>query len=251
MITSYHRPTTLDEALRLLSRPTPVTVPLGGGTVLSHQRGESIEVVDLQALALNEITLRGNLVEVGATTTLQQLLEWTACPPGLATAIRLEAPLNLRNSSTVAGTLVTADGGSSFATVLLALDAQVKLKLAVADSMALGQYLPLRTQVERGYLITSVTWPLAAALQFDYVARTPGDRPIVAVAVARWPSGRTRTAAGGWGSTPLLAMDGPDSGGVEAAVANALHDADDAWGSADYRMHAAAVLARRCLARWQ
>ena len=75
MITTYHRPKSLDDALKLLSRRTPITVPLGGGTVLSHQRGEDIEVVDLQALGLNGILERGKLLEVGATVTLQQLLE--------------------------------------------------------------------------------------------------------------------------------------------------------------------------------
>jgi CO/xanthine dehydrogenase FAD-binding subunit len=45
-------------------------------------------------------------------------------------------------------------------------------------------------------------------------------------------------------------MDGPDADGVDAAVRNALHGADDAWGSAEYRMDAAAVLAGRCLDRF-
>lgn len=249
MITAYHRPNTLDDALRLLARPTPRTVPLGGGTKLSHYGGEALEVVDLQALGLNRIVERGKLLEVGATVTLQQLLIMPACPADLASAIRLETPLNRRNMSSVAGTLVTADGRSTLATALLALDAQVALKLSGADGMTLGELLALRGRPESRYLITAVKWPLAATLAFDYVARTPADHPIVSVAIARWPSGRTRVAAGGWGSAPLLALDGPDSGGVEAAVRNALHEADDPWGSANYRMDAGATLARRCIHR--
>lgn len=35
MILEYHRPKTIDEALALLERDNPRTVPLGGGTTLS------------------------------------------------------------------------------------------------------------------------------------------------------------------------------------------------------------------------
>src|SRR5574340_191811 len=128
MITAYHRPTSLDEALRLISRPSPVTLPLGGGTLLSHQRGNDIEVVDLQALGMNTIMERGNLLDVGAAVTLQQLLEMPPRPAALAAPLRLEAPINLRNVATLAGTVVSADGRSPLVTALLALDAQLALK---------------------------------------------------------------------------------------------------------------------------
>ncbi|HET6845213.1 MAG TPA: FAD binding domain-containing protein [Anaerolineales bacterium] len=249
MIIAYHRPESLDEALRLLSRPSPRTVPLGGGTLLSHHGGDDIEVVDLQSLGMNTITERGHRLEVGATTSLQQLLEWKSCPPALATALRLEAPLNLRNASSLAGTLVAADGLSTATTALLALDAQLALRLATIESMGLGEFLPARGRMPAGYLITAVEWLHATTLEFEYVARTAMDRPIIAVAVARWTSGRTRVAVGGWGPLPLLAMDGPEAAGAEDAVRNACHAATDAWGSASYRMDVGAVLAGRCLAR--
>ena len=54
MITTYHRPQTLDEALTLLAQPN--TLPLGGGTLLSHPTPDPVSVVDLQALGLNAIT---------------------------------------------------------------------------------------------------------------------------------------------------------------------------------------------------
>ena len=47
MITAYHRPKTLDEALTLLAQPN--MVPLGGGTLLSHPSPDPVEAVDLQA----------------------------------------------------------------------------------------------------------------------------------------------------------------------------------------------------------
>jgi CO/xanthine dehydrogenase FAD-binding subunit len=243
MITTYHRPQSLDEALTLLTQPN--RIPLGGGTLLSKPTADSVEVVDLQALSLDSITKTGNNLEIGATVTLQQLLESVHCPPALKSALKLEAPLNVRNSATVAGTLVACDGRSTFATVVLALDAKVDIRYSPDDSRGsnIGEFLPLRP---RG-LITSIIIPLNVKLAFDYVSRTPADKPIVCTAVARWNSGRTRLAVGGYGRAPMLAMDGTESEGVETAGRNAFHEAADDYGSAEYRMDVAATLAKRCL----
>lgn len=247
MITAYHRPQTLDEALTLLSQPN--TVPLGGGTLLSSSKADSVSVVDLQALGLNQIQKSGNSLEVGATATLQQLFESEHCPETLKTALRLEAPLNLRNSATVAGTLVACDGRSPFACALLAMDA--KIEQAIFDHSNIeyrisniGEYLPLRSN----NLITKITIPFNAKFAFEYVARTPSDKPIVCAALAQWAGGRARLALGGWGKSPSLAMDGTESEGVETAARNACHEATDEWVSAEYRMDAAATLAKRCAA---
>src|ERR1051325_1745395 len=78
MITTYHRPKTLDEALALLSQTN--RMPLGGGTLLSKPMTDSIEVVDLQALNLSAIQKVGNNLELGATVTLQGLYESELCP---------------------------------------------------------------------------------------------------------------------------------------------------------------------------
>lgn len=242
MITNYHRPRTIEEALTLISQPN--TLPLGGGTLLSHTVSESVSVVDLQALDLNHILKKGNNLEMGATVTLQQLLESEHCPGTLKTAIKLEAPLNLRNSATVAGTLVSCDGRSTFACALLALDAKIDIRSSNADPRALniGEFLPLRP---RG-LITQITIPLNVSFTFDTVARTPSDKPIVCTALAQWSKGRTRLAIGGWGRSPTLAMDGTESDGLETAARNACYESTDEWASAEYRMDVAARLAKRC-----
>jgi len=246
MIAEYHRPRTLDEALKLIGRSSPKTLPMGGGTILSHSKGDSVEVVDLQSLGLNTVHKRGKELEIGATVTLQALLGSEHVPPAVKTAIKLEAPLNLRNVGTVAGTLVSADGRSTFAAALLALDAKLSLQ-PDDEELQLGNFLPLRAKALRGKLITRITIPLQAKLAFEYVARTPADKPIMSVALAQWPSGRTRLAVGGYGVAPMLAMDGTESEGLEAAARNASQEANDEWGSAEYRMEVGARLAKRAL----
>jgi putative selenate reductase FAD-binding subunit len=248
MITAYHRPKTLDEALTLLAHPN--RTPLGGGTLLSKPGTDPIEAVDLQSLSLDIIEKQGNSLKIGATVTLQQLLISELWPEAMKSALKLEAPLNLRNAATVAGTLVSCDGRSSFVSVLLASDAKLELtKLEDSKietrSTNIGDFLPLRDLRES--LITSITIPLNARLAFEYVSRTPADKPIVCAALAQWNSGRTRLALGGYGKSPLLAMDGTEAEGLETAARNAFHEATDEWASAEYRMEIAATLAKRCL----
>lgn len=248
MITAYHRPKTLDEALTLLVQPN--RTPLGGGTLLSKPGPDSVEVVDLQSLNLDTIEKQGNSLKIGATVTLQELLASEHCLDALKPALKLEAPLNLRNAATVAGTLVSCDGRSTFVSVLLALDAKLE-QLSLVNSEIesritnIGDFLPLRNL--QGSLITSITIPLNVKLAFEYVSRTPADKPIVCAALAQWNSGRTRLALGGYGKSPLLGMDGTESEGIETAARNTFHEASDEWASAEYRMDVAATLAKRCL----
>lgn len=259
MITAYHRPKTLDEALALLTKPN--RTPLGGGTLLSKPTSDPVEAVDLQSLSLDTIEKQGSALKIGATVTLQQLLESEYCPEALTSALKLEAPLNLRNAATVAGTVVCCDGRSTFVCALLALDARLecqklddsKIESQIAN---IGDFLPLRNL--QGSLITSITIPLNTKFAFDYVSRTPADKPIVCAALAQWNSGRRRLALGGYGKSPLLAMDGTEAEPLDAstddllrsaqtAARNALHEAADEYGSAEYRMDVAATLAKRCL----
>lgn len=246
MITTYLRPQTLDEALALLNQPN--TMPLGGGTLLSRSATDSVSVVDLQRLGLDSLRANGSEFVIGATCTLQSLYEDSNSPEPLKTALKLEAPLNIRNSATVAGTIVASDGRSPFVTMLLAMDAKMDYSPLTAVNpnstvLGLGEYLLTRP---RG-LVTSITIPLNTKNAFQFVSKTPADKPVVCAALAKWNSGRTRLTLGGYGKTPLLAMDGTEANGIEEAAMNAYHEASDEWASAEYRMDTAAVLAKRCL----
>jgi len=242
MITTYHRPQTLDEALALLAQPN--TFPLGGGTQLSQPQADPVSVVDLQALGLDSLRVNGNELQIGATCTLQALYESKDCPAALKTALKLEAPINIRNSATVAGALISSDGRSPFAASLLAMDAKMTVVSGQSSVVSVGEYLLSRPQG----LVTQISIPLNVKFAFEYVSKTPADKPMVSAAVTQWSSGRTRLALGGYGKAPILAMDGTEAAGIESAAKNAYHEANDEWASAEYRMDVAATLARRCLA---
>ncbi len=241
MITNYHRPKTIEQALALLNQPN--TFPLGGGTLLSHPTTDSVQVVDLQSLGMDFLTLKGNDLEIGATCTLQSLLAAESCPATLKTAIKLEAPLNVRNAATVAGTIVASDGRSPFVTSLLAMDAKLTVIGDQSSVAGISEYVLTRPKG----LITAVTIPVNTKFTFEFVSKTPADKPLICAALNQWNSGRTRLTLGGYGKSPILAMDGTEADGLEIAARNAYHEATDEWASAEYRMEIAAVLAKRCL----
>ena len=251
MIVEYHRPKSVQEALSLLARQQPPGYPLGGGTVLNRGMDAQVAVVDLQALGLGTVSRKGNQLHIGATVTLQGLLDFTGLPGEVYKTIELEATYNLRQMATIAGKLVTANGRSPFVTAMLALDARIELQeLEVKpEQVKVGDWLPLRDISKPGKLITMVSIPLNVRFAYDYVARTPADQPIVCAAVAQWGSGRTRLVLGGWGAAPILAMDGPSAEGIEIAGRNAYHGAEDDWASAEYRQAMADVLSVRCFNR--
>ena len=251
MIVEYHRPETIEEALTLLSRSGILSIPMGGGSGIDRTTLEPIAVVDLQSLGLNTIRTRGNSIEMGATATLQKLLEFTHIQSALSQAIQQEANYNLRQIATIAGTLMIADGRSPFTTAMLALDAQLTMRTNKGQSKdektGLGDLLPFRKERLTGSIIMQITIPHTVRLAYANVARTPADQPIVCVAVAAWPSGRTRVALGGYGAAPLLAMDGPEAAGADIAAQEAYSQAGDQWATAEYRREVAGVLVRRCV----
>ncbi len=251
MITEYLRPTSLPEALRLLSRVQPVSFALGGGTFLNRNTDSQYAVIDLQSLGLGNINLAGNQAQVGATCKLQEILDFKGLPDDLYNTIKLEVTYNLRQMRTVAGSLVTATGRSPLATALLALDTSLEVyeQEVSPKQVKLGDWLPLREQGKPGKLITAIAFPINVKLAYEYVARTPADQPIVCAAVALWKSGRTRLALGGWGAAPVLTMDGPEPAGLEAAAQSAYSQCGDEWASAEYRQEMAGVLAQRCVQR--
>jgi CO/xanthine dehydrogenase FAD-binding subunit len=257
MIIEYFRPKKIAEAIELLSKTGMNIIPIGGGSSLNHSSSDSFAVVDLQELGLNTLKKRGNYFEIGATVTLQKLLEMEGLPTAIYQVIRHEATYNLRQVATIAGTLVASDGRSPFSAALLALDAslflapgkeRVPMQQESVDKMSLGDLIATREEFLNRRLITQVTIPLNVRLVYEYVARTPADVPIVCVALANWPSGRTRLVLGGYGSSPMLALDGIDPGGIELVARDAYSQATDQWASAEYRQEIAGVLTGRC---WQ
>lgn len=246
MIIEYHRPKDMDEAISLLSRKTPKTVPLGGGTRLSRQTQGDVAVVDLQDLGLDQIHSVGANLVIGAAATLQNILNQSQIPVALRKALVNEGGLNFRNQATIGGEIVVCDGRSALAAGLLAMNAHITW-LPGEKKVSLGDFFVLRDSWGSGRIIRTVELPLNGDLALEIVARSPLDRPILCVAVCRWPSGRTRVTLGGYGKAPIMVMDGPEPVGADQAARNAYIHAGDEWASAEYRSQIAGAVVRQMI----
>jgi carbon-monoxide dehydrogenase medium subunit len=264
-ISEYHRPRTLDEALALLQRGQ-TSVPLAGGTELAPARAPYAQaVVDLQALGLDELSVEGFHMHIGAMVPLQRLVESSVVGEFLAESAHLEGPITYRNAATVGGTVASGDSLSHVLIALLALDAEVHLRLPGPATVSLDRLLDDPHKFLDGGLITSVTALSpdgAPGTAMVRVARTPRDRPIVAAAacVIRESErcGGARIALAGVANRPIRIYEAEDrlkgqpfdrelvDATLKAAVER-LKPPSDFKGSGEYRREMAAVLTRRAL----
>lgn len=264
----------------------PEAVPLAGGTDLmvdlNFDRLRPERMLDLTRVTeLAEWGRDGDELVIGAGVTHARLVDELGGPaPGLAMAARTIGSPQIRNRGTVGGNLGTASPAGDAIPPLVAAGARVELVSAAggrtvpAEDFCSG---PKRSLLAPDELIAAVRLPAAPGPQ-QFAKVGPRNAMVIAVcslSVHVDPAGRTvRTAIGSAAPTVVRAPEAEafiegalDEGGAweradpvpDAAlarfgelVAQAARPIDDVRGSADYRRHALAVLARRTLAWcWQ
>jgi CO/xanthine dehydrogenase FAD-binding subunit len=231
-LAGYHRPTSVAEAVRLLTAPHRMA--LAGGTTIRHNGGaEPMELVDLQALGLDGIEPTSGRLRLGATTTLQAVADGEAVPDLIRQTARAEQPSATRTLATVGGTIGAAENDRLLLAALLVHDASVEL----ADGREETLEAVLHDGVRGGNLIVGVTVAPGGATAMAATGRTPADRPIVA-ALARNHAEGIRLALCGVAPTPEL---------VDPTRFDRLEPPGDFRGSPNYRRHLAQVLTSRVL----
>lgn len=246
MIIEYHRPNEVEEAIRLLGRNKPKTLPLVGGAKLEQFPGEDIAVVDLQNLSLDQVEAVGNTLILGSMVRLSRLIEENIVEKVIQDLIEREFPLNIRNMATIGGIILCGNGRSELLAGLLALDVEL-VWLPGKKELRLGDYLALREHWEAGNLLSEIRLPRNIQFKSGSVRRTSVDQPQLSVSVCRWPSGRTRIVVGGFGNVPQLVLDGPTIAGADRAIRSVLLQANDEWASGEYRSEVGVVLLRRLM----
>lgn len=129
-VREYLVPRSLPEAIGLLERHGPELLVMAGGTVAMPLINEGISlperVMSLRNAGLDGIEQRGDVLGIGAATTLTRLLAQDGVAL-LREAARNTASWSIRNMGTVGGNLFTPPPGGDVAVALLALDARVRL----------------------------------------------------------------------------------------------------------------------------
>jgi CO/xanthine dehydrogenase FAD-binding subunit len=274
-------PRTLDEALAAKAG-RPEAVPIAGGTdlmvELNFDRRRPQALIDISRLPeLDSWRREDGRFFLGAGVSyariVRELVEFTP----LVQASRSVGSPQIRNRGTVGGNLGTASPAGDALPVLAVYDAEVVLASAGGrrglpfERFMLG---PKKTALRPDELIVGTRWrPVRGPGSFSKV----GTRNAMVIAVASLclvvdETGRTlRVALGSVGPTILRAPDAErfGAGALSSAglwddprsalapsvvrefgdrVAAAARPIDDVRGTAAYRRHACAVLARRALA---
>lgn len=268
----YQRPSSLDEALRLIASDDGAKVLAGGQSLLPLLKlrlGAADTLIDIGRLSelKGYRTMPDGGIEIGALTTYA---EWQASTqiPGIADAIDQIADVQVRNRGTVGGSISHADPASDLPALLLALEYSAVLRSTRGD-----RTVPLDGFFEGAFqtgiapdeiLVKVVRGPLAAGARGSYqkMKHPASGYSIVGVcAVVASSDGsvsHARIGITGVGEvayrakaveSALMGSDGSPS----AVVAAAAHAADgqtvnsDVYADRDYRSKMAEVYTRRAI----
>jgi CO/xanthine dehydrogenase FAD-binding subunit len=274
----FMSPATWSEALAMKAAH-PDAMPIAGGTdvmvEINLDRHRPSAVIDLTRAGDVTWGFEGGMVRVGAGVTYSRIIEELPFLPGLAMASRTVGSPQIRNRGTVGGNLGTASPAGDALPPLLACGAVVELaSTAGTRRVPIDEFFtgPKKNVTRKDELIAAFLVPTAkGGQQFSKV----GTRNAMVIAVCSFAVDvdptrrRIGTGIGSAGPTPLRAgeaeqfiegafdeenlWDSRSDVGESALsrfgelVASAARPIDDIRGTAAYRRHALAVLARRAL----
>jgi CO/xanthine dehydrogenase FAD-binding subunit len=277
----FLQPTTFGEALEARAAH-PGALPLWGGTDVmvdvNFGRARPDAVLDLTRIReLAEWGEQDGALRVGAGVSYARAItELGDRLPGLAGASRTVGSPQIRNRGTIGGNLGSSSPAGDALPPLYASGAEVELaSVRGTRRVPIGEFItgPKRNVLADDELIAAFhVAPAAGPQQFSKV----GTRNAMVIAVCSFALAldpaerRVGTCLGSAGPTPLRALDAERLAAAELdwdtlappapsmlerfgeLVAAAARPIDDVRGSAAYRRHALAVLARRSLTwAWQ
>ncbi len=270
----YHRPESLDEALRLLAELDDAKVLAGGQSlipVMKLRLAAPEHLVDINRVpGLDGIEESGGLLRFGALARHNQVAgsDVVAKYPMIAAAAPQIADPIVRNLGTMGGSLAHADPSGDYGAVMLAAGASV-----VARSVRGEREIPMTeflvdvftTSLESDELLTEIrvpTPPPRSGGTYLKLERKVGDFATVGAAVqvelSNGTIGRAGIALTGVGSTNVHAAEAEASlGGAEPTeeafgeaarlAAAPTNPVSDVRGSAEYKRHVVEVFVRRGL----
>jgi carbon-monoxide dehydrogenase medium subunit len=273
----YHAPTTLQEALSLLTQYAGEAKILAGGhsliPIMNLRLAQPKALIDLGKIpGLSGIREENGTVVIGAMTT-HYMVESSALlkqkVPILPETAAVIGDVQVRNRGTIGGSIAHADPAGDFPATVVALDLQLKVVGPRGE----------RTIKARDFFVEILT----TSLQPDEILteiRVPAFAPRTGSAYEKFPNPASRYAI--VGAAAVVTVDGNGvcqqasvglngitgkpvaASGVEQALAgqrlseqtiqeaaakaaDGLEASGDIFASADYRTHLARVLTKRAL----
>lgn len=273
----YHRPSSVDEAIKILADLGDEARPLAGGhsliPMMKLRMATPEHLVDLGGLtALKDIKEDGNTIVIGAMVTQAQLQASALLStklPILKETSQLIADPQIRYLGTIGGNVANGDPGNDMPAVMQCLDATYVLKGKSGERQVKAREFyngAYDTALKTGEIVTAIripTPPAGHGYGYEKLKRKIGDYATAAAAVMLTKKGSKiatcSIALTNVGDTPLFAKDAAallvGSTGDAATLKRAVEAAEkitapagDGRGPAEYRTAMAGVMMARAFA---
>jgi carbon-monoxide dehydrogenase medium subunit len=271
----YHRPKTIQEAVKLLRDVKGARLLAGGHSLLPAMKlrlASPAALIDISRIKeLSGIDSTKDGLRIGALTTHAAIADSEvvrkSCPVLADAAAHIGDP-QVRNRGTIGGSIAHADPAADYPTVMLLLDAKIiavngKDREITADQFFVDLFT---TSLKPGEILTSIVIPkLDAGASAVYLKhRHPASAfAVVGVgAMVRVKDGKcadVRIAVGGVTAVAVRAKaaeraltgQAPTATNIEraaAAIGEALKDPiGDSYASGEFRVHLATIMTKRAL----
>jgi aerobic carbon-monoxide dehydrogenase medium subunit len=260
--TTYHRPSSIDEAAAMFAKGSESKYLAGGHTlipVMKQRLASPSDVIDLARIKdLVGIEPTNDGIVIKAATTHYDVAQSAIVKktvPALAYLASLIGDPAVRHRGTIGGSIANNDPAADYPAALLALDATVKTN---KRNIKAGDFFKglFTTALDDGEIITGVSFPVTDKAGYAKFPHPASRFALTGVFVARSPGGDVRVAATGASQNGVMRVPA-----IEAALkanwsASALDgvkiSADglmsDIHGASDYRANLIKVMAQRAVA---
>ena len=259
--TTYHRPSSIDEAAALFSRGKEAKYLAGGHTlipVMKQRLARPSDVIDLARIKdMIGIELSADALTIKAATTYFDIMQSTEVKKSLAAISYLTSLIGdpaVRYRGTIGGSIANNDPAADFPAALLALGATVKTnkRSIAADDFFKGLFA---TALADGEIITQVTFQIPAKAGYAKFPHPASRFALTGVFVVKTKSGDVRVAATGASSSGVMRVPAIEAalkanwsaGALDSVKISANGLLADIHGSADYRANLIKVMAQRAV----
>jgi carbon-monoxide dehydrogenase medium subunit len=258
----YHRPTTVRQAANLLVKDDDAKILAGGHSLLPTMKlrlAKPSQIIDIGRIeGLNTIELKGRSIVIGAMARHVEVANSPVVKealPALAELADLIGDPAVRHRGTIGGSLANNDPNADYPAAALGLGATIitnKRRIA-ADDYFKGMF---DTALEPSEIIVKVQFPIAKKAAYEKFKHPASGFALVGVFVSKRGSD-IRVAVTGAGSNGVFRVKSFEEAlkkrfspkSIEGMTIPADGMNSDIHGSAEYRAHLVAVLARRALAK--
>jgi carbon-monoxide dehydrogenase medium subunit len=258
---TYHRPTTVRQAVNLLAKNSEAKLLAGGHSlipVMKLRLGSPGALIDMNKIeGLSGIELKGRSIVIGAMTRHVDVANSQVVKdalPALADLAGMIGDPAVRHRGTIGGALAHNDPSADYPAAVLGLGATIitsKRRIA-ADDFFKGMF---ETALEPDEIITKVSFPLAKKAAYQKFKQPASGFALVGVFVSK-RGADIRVAVTGAGASGAFRVKSFEEAlkkrfspkSIEGMTVPAAGLNGDIHGSAEYRAHLISVMARRALA---